>query len=133
MGSTARTVGSTTGRIRDGEDGRRLAYEGCQRADEDGQRADEDGHLADEDCQLADEDGHLGYEGCQRDDGERRLDDEPRPHSAGAALACPCGGRRRRLDDVTDQATIVDALAKLGFPTEAPPLARARAPTDDAA
>jgi hypothetical protein len=48
-------------------------------------------------------------------------------------LACPCGGRRRLVDDITDQATIVETLAKLGLPTEAPPLARARAPTDDAA
>jgi hypothetical protein len=42
-------------------------------------------------------------------------------------LACPCGGRRRLLADITDKEIVVAILAHLGLPTDARPLARARA------
>jgi hypothetical protein len=48
-------------------------------------------------------------------------------------LACPCGGRRRIVADVTERAEIAAYLEKLGLPTEAPPLARARSPSFEAA
>ena len=48
-------------------------------------------------------------------------------------LACPCGGRRRVVADVTERAEIAAYLEKLGLPTEAPPLARARSPSFEAA
>ena len=48
-------------------------------------------------------------------------------------LACPCGGRRRIVADVTERAEIVAYLEKLGLPTEAPPLARAQRPSFEAA
>ena len=43
-------------------------------------------------------------------------------------LACPCGGRRRILSDVTDTSAIAAILAHLGLPTEPPLTARARDP-----
>jgi hypothetical protein len=51
-------------------------------------------------------------------------------------LACPCGGRRRLIADIGQRAQrdgIVAILAHLGLPTEAPPIARARSPSFDAA
>ena len=52
-------------------------------------------------------------------------------------LACPCGGRRRLVADVTEKATIeailTAILTHLRLPAETPPLARARAPDHDAA
>jgi hypothetical protein len=48
-------------------------------------------------------------------------------------LACPCGGRRRILADVTEPAIITDILTHLGLDPEPPTLARARDPTDDVA
>jgi hypothetical protein len=48
-------------------------------------------------------------------------------------LACPCGGRRRILSDVTEKAAIMAILQHLGLPTEPPPIARARSPSFEAA
>ena len=48
-------------------------------------------------------------------------------------LACPCGGRRRVLADISEPDVVVAILAHLGLPTKPPPLARARAPTLEAA
>jgi hypothetical protein len=44
-------------------------------------------------------------------------------------LACPCGGRRRILADISEPDVIVAILGHLGLPTEPPPIARARGPT----
>jgi hypothetical protein len=43
-------------------------------------------------------------------------------------LACPCGGRRVIVSDISEREVIVAILAHLGLPTEAPPVARARSP-----
>jgi hypothetical protein len=43
-------------------------------------------------------------------------------------LACPWGGRRAIVADISDSEVVVALLAHLGLPTEAPPLARARSP-----
>jgi hypothetical protein len=43
-------------------------------------------------------------------------------------LACPCGGRRAIVADISDSEVVVAILAHLGLPTEAPPMARARSP-----
>jgi hypothetical protein len=48
-------------------------------------------------------------------------------------LACPCGGRRRIVADISERDVIVALLAHLGLPTEPPPIARARSPSFDAA
>ena len=48
-------------------------------------------------------------------------------------LCCPCGGRRRVVAEVTERDTIVAILGHLGLETDAPRLARARDPTEDAA
>ena len=48
-------------------------------------------------------------------------------------LQCPkCHGRLRVLAVITEQEPVRQILAHLGLPTEAPPVARARDPTDDA-
>jgi len=46
-------------------------------------------------------------------------------------LACPCGGRRAIVADISEREVVVAILAHLGLPTEAPPLARARSPGFD--
>ena len=46
-------------------------------------------------------------------------------------LACPCGGRRAIVGDISDREVVVAILAHLGLPTEAPPIARARSPGFD--
>ena len=46
-------------------------------------------------------------------------------------LACPCGGRRAIVADISDSEVVVAILAHLGLPTEAPPIARARSPGFD--
>jgi hypothetical protein len=46
-------------------------------------------------------------------------------------LACPCGGRRAIVADLSDSEVVVALLAHLGLPTEAPPIARARSPAFD--
>jgi hypothetical protein len=48
-------------------------------------------------------------------------------------LACPCGGRRAIVADISDSEVVVAILAHLGLPTEAPPIARARSPAFDVA
>jgi hypothetical protein len=48
-------------------------------------------------------------------------------------LACPCGGRRRVLAEMTDRDAIVAVLLHLGLDPDAPPIARARDPTDHTA
>ena len=48
-------------------------------------------------------------------------------------LACPCGGRRRVVADISEREAIVAILTHLGIPTEPPPIARARDPSCDAA
>jgi Putative transposase/Transposase zinc-binding domain len=48
-------------------------------------------------------------------------------------LACPCGGRRRIVADISEPSVILAILRHLGFPTEPPPIARARSPSFDAA
>jgi hypothetical protein len=47
-------------------------------------------------------------------------------------LQCPtCQGRLRVLAVITEREPVRRILAHLGLPTEVPPLARARDPTDD--
>ena len=46
-------------------------------------------------------------------------------------VACPCGGRRAVVADISEGEVIVAILAHLELPTEAPPLARARGPAFD--
>jgi hypothetical protein len=48
-------------------------------------------------------------------------------------LACPWGGRRAIVADISDREVIVALLAHLALPTEAPPIARARSPAFDVA
>jgi hypothetical protein len=43
-------------------------------------------------------------------------------------LACPCGGRRAIVADISEHDVVVALLAHLKLPTEAPPIARARSP-----
>ena len=43
-------------------------------------------------------------------------------------LACPCGGRRAIVADISDSEVVVAILAHLGLPPFAPPIARARSP-----
>jgi hypothetical protein len=43
-------------------------------------------------------------------------------------LACPCGGRRVIVSDISEREVIVAILAHLGLPPFAPPVARARSP-----
>jgi hypothetical protein len=48
-------------------------------------------------------------------------------------LKCPkCDGRFRIIAAITERASVTRVLAHLGVPTEAPTVARARDPTDDA-
>jgi hypothetical protein len=46
-------------------------------------------------------------------------------------LACPCGGRRAIVADISEGEVIEALVAHLKLPTEAPPLARARSPAFD--
>jgi hypothetical protein len=46
-------------------------------------------------------------------------------------LACPCGGRRRVVADITDREVIVAILDPLGLPSIPQPIARARSPALD--
>jgi hypothetical protein len=46
-------------------------------------------------------------------------------------LACPCGGRRAIVADISEREVVVAILAHLGLPPFAPPLARARSPGFD--
>ena len=46
-------------------------------------------------------------------------------------LACPCGGRRAIVADISDSEVVVALLAHLGLPPFAPPIARARSPSFD--
>ena len=46
-------------------------------------------------------------------------------------LACPCGGRRAIVADISDSEVVVAILAHLGLPPFAPPVARARSPGFD--
>ena len=48
-------------------------------------------------------------------------------------LACPCGGRRAIVADISDSEVVVAILAHLGLPPFAPPIARARSPAFDVA
>jgi len=48
-------------------------------------------------------------------------------------LACPCGGRRYILADITEPEVVLAILQHLGLPTEPPPVARARSPDSEAA
>jgi hypothetical protein len=48
-------------------------------------------------------------------------------------LACPCGGRRAIVGDISDREVVVEILAHLGLPPFAPPMARARSPSFDVA
>ena len=41
---------------------------------------------------------------------------------------CDCGGRRRVVTFVSDRAQAMEILQKLGLPTQAPRIARARGP-----
>jgi len=47
-------------------------------------------------------------------------------------LACPCGGRRAIVADITEPDVVVAILSHLALPTEPPPIARARSPGADA-
>ena len=46
-------------------------------------------------------------------------------------LACPCGGRRAIVADISERDVVVALLAHLGLPPFAPPIARARSPGFD--
>jgi hypothetical protein len=48
-------------------------------------------------------------------------------------LACPCGGRRRVVADITEREVVVAILDQLGLPSCPPPIARARSPGREAA
>jgi Putative transposase len=48
-------------------------------------------------------------------------------------LACPCGGRRRVVADVSEHDVVVAILDALGLPSCPPPIARARSPGFEAA
>ena len=48
-------------------------------------------------------------------------------------LACPCGGRRHVVAEITDPDAIVAILTELGLDPAPPTIARARDPTDDIA
>ncbi|WP_438016339.1 hypothetical protein WMF18_36695 [Sorangium sp. So ce315] len=48
-------------------------------------------------------------------------------------LACPCGGRRRLVADISEREVIIAILKHPGLPSEAPPIARARSPSCEAA
>ena len=50
-----------------------------------------------------------------------------RVHSVNA-LACPCGGRLKFVELITEPTTAREVLASMGLPTELPPIARARSP-----
>ena len=50
-----------------------------------------------------------------------------RVHSVDA-LACPCGGRLKFVELITEPTTAREVLANMGLPTELPPIARARSP-----
>jgi hypothetical protein len=50
-----------------------------------------------------------------------------RVHSVDA-LACPCGGRLKFVELVTESTTAREILASMGLPTDLPPIARARSP-----
>jgi hypothetical protein len=43
-------------------------------------------------------------------------------------LACPCGGRLKFVELVTELSTAREVLASMGLPTDLPPIARARSP-----
>jgi hypothetical protein len=43
-------------------------------------------------------------------------------------LACPCGGRRVIISDISEREVMVAIVAHLGLPPFAPPVARARSP-----
>jgi hypothetical protein len=48
-------------------------------------------------------------------------------------LACPCGGRRAIVADISDSEVVVALLAHLGLPPFAPHVARARGPAFEVA
>jgi hypothetical protein len=48
-------------------------------------------------------------------------------------LACPCGARRRIVADISEREVLVTLLEHLGLPSDAPPIARARSPSCEAA
>ncbi len=43
-------------------------------------------------------------------------------------LACPCGGRLKFVELITESTTAREVLASMGLPTDLPPIARARSP-----
>jgi hypothetical protein len=72
--------------------------------------------------------GGLLYAATPRVDGATLL----RRSFAVDVLKCPkCHGRLRVMAVITEREPVRRILAHLGMPTEAPPLARARDPTDD--
>ena len=50
-----------------------------------------------------------------------------RVHSVDA-LACPCGGRLKFVDVITEPTTAREVLQTMGLPTDLPPIAKARSP-----
>jgi len=44
------------------------------------------------------------------------------------SLACPCGGRLKFVDVITEPTTAREVLATMGLPTDLPPIAKARSP-----
>ena len=50
-----------------------------------------------------------------------------RVHSVDA-LACPCGGRLKFVELITEPSTARDVLASMGLPIDLPPIAKARSP-----
>jgi len=50
-----------------------------------------------------------------------------RVHSVDA-LACPCGGRLKFVELITEPSTAREVLASMGLPIDLPPIAKARSP-----
>ena len=50
-----------------------------------------------------------------------------RVHSVDA-LACPCGGRLKFVELITEPSAAREVLESMGLPTDLPPIAKARSP-----
>src|SRR5664280_959681 len=57
----------------------------------------------------------------------REVQSENCSHSVDA-LACPCGGRLKFVDVITEPTTAREILQSMGLPTDLPPIAKARSP-----
>ena len=46
----------------------------------------------------------------------------------GDVLACPCGGRLKFIELITEPTTAQEVLQSMGLPIDLPPIAKARSP-----